>query len=276
MLRPTLVIWGQRIKPSTHIKFLGVNIDQELQWKEQGAAAIAKGAEWLAQFRWMAKPAGGASFKHMRRLYLSVAVPRILYAADIFLTPEWKGTKQGGGVMGARLSSIQGQIANMVMGSMRSSPHDAAEAYTGIMPFHLLVEKIRFTAALRLATLPVTHPLHSAVKAAAKRRIKTHPTPLHDLMHTFKLQPESMEKIKGVRQGPKWTSQVGTHIMRNKEKVEDEEEKRAGDEVRVYTDGSGYEGRIGGCTEEEPSKEHSDTDLGKKQHTRSMKERVLG
>ncbi|CAA7269138.1 unnamed protein product [Cyclocybe aegerita] len=247
---PTLVIRGQRIKPSTHIKFLGVNIDQELQWKEQGVAVIAKGSDWLAQFQRIAKPAGGVSFKHMRQLYLSVAIPRILYTADIFMTPgrvNGGSRRKGGGIMRAKLTSIQGQIANMIVGGMRSSPHDTAEAYTDLMPFHLMVDKVRFMAALRLATLPATHPLHTAVKSAAKRKVKRHTTPLHDLMHMYKLQPELMEKIKGVQQGPKWAPQVRIQIARSKERAEEEERKRADDDIRIYTDGSGYEGRIGGA-----------------------------
>jgi len=61
MQRPTLLIAGQRIKPVAHVKFLGINIDQGLYWKEQGAAAIAKGTAWLLQFGRLAKPSKGVA-----------------------------------------------------------------------------------------------------------------------------------------------------------------------------------------------------------------------
>jgi len=47
MHQSTLIIAGKRIKPVSHVKFLRINIDQGLWWKEQGAAALAKGTAWL-------------------------------------------------------------------------------------------------------------------------------------------------------------------------------------------------------------------------------------
>jgi len=195
MQRPTLVIANQRIKPSPHVKFLGLHIDKGLRWKEQGAAAIAKGAGWLLQFGRLAKPSGGVSFQHIRRLWLSVAVPRILYGADIFLMPargcgDDAESKKIGGFTCSKLSAIQGRVANMICGGMQKSPRDAAIAHANLLPFHLLVDKVRYGAAIRLATLPTTHPLHKPVKNAAAHLVKSHRTPLHDLMHRYRIQPE--------------------------------------------------------------------------------------
>lgn len=177
--RPPLMIGGHRLKPQPYVKFLGVLIDQGLNWKEQGAAALARGAGWLAQFRRIARPKFGVSNAHMHRLYLSTAVPRMLYAADIFLMPTRQGVTRskvprGGQGVKSKLASIQGQAAVVITGGMRTSPRDAAEAHVDIIPFSLLVDKVRQQAAARLATMPGTHPLHKAVKSAAARNIKRH------------------------------------------------------------------------------------------------------
>ncbi|KAF8152974.1 hypothetical protein B0H34DRAFT_663002 [Crassisporium funariophilum] len=172
--RPTLTIRGQNIEPQPHAEFLGVLIDQRLDWKAQGAAALAKGADWLIQFGRLARPSGGVFHQHVRRLYLSIAVPRMLYAADIFLAPTKRSdrrpaTKSLGSAIMNKLAAVQGRAARMITGGMRSLPRNAMEAHANLLPFHLLVDKIRHNAALRLATLPATHPLHKPVNTAATR-----------------------------------------------------------------------------------------------------------
>jgi hypothetical protein len=47
---PALIINGHHIEPKSSVKHLSVHIDQGLCWKEQGAAALAKGQDCLIQF----------------------------------------------------------------------------------------------------------------------------------------------------------------------------------------------------------------------------------
>jgi len=67
--------------------------------------------------------------------------------------------------------------------------------------------------------------------------------PLHEMMHTFKLKLDLMEKISAVQQGPKWKPKVRLHIANSKEQAK---EKKEGDKSRmkVFTDGSGYKGQV--------------------------------
>src|SRR5882672_3811139 len=65
-------------------KFLGVIFDQELRWKDEVNYALMKGTKWVTQYQRLAKVSGGVSAKYMRRFYLAVSVPRMLYAADVF------------------------------------------------------------------------------------------------------------------------------------------------------------------------------------------------
>ncbi|KAF9530582.1 hypothetical protein CPB83DRAFT_762971, partial [Crepidotus variabilis] len=245
--RPVLKIRGQHITPAHSIKFLGVHINQELRWKAQGAAAIARGAGWLAQYRRIAKPTSGVAHRHMRKLYLGIAIPRMMYAADIFLTLERQSAngKRPGGAMRNKLASLHGRIANLIVGGMSSSPYDAALAHANILPFHLLVDKVRHSAAIRLATLPITHPLHIPVKEAVSNYASTHQTPLHELMKTFNIKPDRIEKILAVRYNARWVSSATTSIAKSREAALEEEKRREGDKWRIYTDRSGIEGKIG-------------------------------
>lgn len=94
--RPSITLRGTHIRPSKSHKFLGIIIDQELNFKEHTMSALAKGTKWATHYRWLACPSKGISTRYMRQFYTSVVLPRMLYGVDIFLSPpsrEGKGSK---------------------------------------------------------------------------------------------------------------------------------------------------------------------------------------
>jgi hypothetical protein len=247
--RRTLILGNQCIPSKETAKFLGIIVDNKLNWKGQCAAAIAKGQDWLIQFGWLARASRGINAKYIQQLYLSIAVPQMLYAADIFLTPRQnigKATKDGRVKQAAitKLASVQRRAALMITGVMKTTATDVAEVMANLIPFSLLVDKYRQRAAIRLATLPPTHPLHKPVVNMAKRLVKHHPTPLHDLMHRYKIQPQNMETIKAVRFDTRWTPKVAIRITNDKDEAIANVNQDSLD-VKVFTDGSGMKGKIG-------------------------------
>ena len=100
----------------TH-KFLGVIFNQELRWKDHVNYPLTKGTRWVTQYRRLAKVSGSVSAKYMCRSYMTVAVPRMLYAADIFLVPQ---SKCSGGTRGyiRKLARIQRQATLHITGAM--------------------------------------------------------------------------------------------------------------------------------------------------------------
>jgi hypothetical protein len=126
----------------------------------------------------------------------------MLYGADVFLGPAlWSAsfkTNKGGHTALNKLASVQRRAAILIVGRMHTSPADTLDIHANLLPFHLLINKVWFQAALCLTTLPATHPLHNPVQQAANRFVKKHHTPLHETMHTFKLKPGLMEKVAAV------------------------------------------------------------------------------
>ncbi|KAJ7080435.1 hypothetical protein B0H15DRAFT_787191, partial [Mycena belliarum] len=108
-----LLIDGHLVKPAPSVKLLGLHLDKALRWKQQFAAAVGKGHAWLAQFARLARPTRGITAGPMRRLYLAVCVPRMLYGADVFMSPPpavWPPSRDslGSCVSSARSSVVRG------------------------------------------------------------------------------------------------------------------------------------------------------------------------
>ncbi|KAJ7353147.1 hypothetical protein DFH08DRAFT_625733, partial [Mycena albidolilacea] len=124
------------IKTTPSVKLLGVHLDRELRWHEQGAAALAKGEAWLIQTARIARASRGIGASDMRRLYLGVCVPRMLYAADLFLSPRVKSIppREAQRAIVKKLRSVQRRAALAITGALRSTPTDVLDAYAHLPP----------------------------------------------------------------------------------------------------------------------------------------------
>ena len=236
----------QVIKSQGHAKFLGVLVDNSLWWKEQSTAALTKGQDWVLQFRQLSKPTKGVSRSNMHRIYLAVAIPRMLYAADIFLTPETynhgnRTAQQSSWAVIDKLSAVQWHATISITGGMSTTVNDILDVLSNLLPFHLLVERYWYQAALQLASLPKLHPLHKPISKVITWYIKRHLTPLHYLMHEYMLQPEKIKTIKTARHCNKWTPDFAICIAEMKDRAEEEDEQDRA-EIQIYTDGSGLGG----------------------------------
>ena len=109
----------------------------------------------------------------MRRFFISFTVPIMLYVADLFLVPRAMLGKGSRGFI-SRLAKIQRQVALHITGALRSAPTDAIDAGADILPFQLLVKKLTYQVASRLATLPWSHPHEKHVNCASSRYAKSH------------------------------------------------------------------------------------------------------
>ena len=85
---PTLHLPCRLIQPVDSMKYLGVVFDRNLNWKVQQAHVVEKGTKWAAQIRRLARPTWGITLKYARRLFISIVLPRMLYAIDMWYTPS--------------------------------------------------------------------------------------------------------------------------------------------------------------------------------------------
>jgi ribonuclease HI len=243
-------ITKQTIEPTDNYKYLGVIFDPKLRWKTHIDKVTATALRWTNQFCRLGRVSTGIPSSKMRQLYLTVAVPRYTYAADIWCIPTSQDNqgKRRRGTIGVtkKLQSIQRRATIAIVGGMRTTASDILEAHANVFPAHLLLNKACMRAALRLASLPQTHPLAKPVRRATKNRTPRHPSPIHHLVRHFELRPDSFETINPTRRKTNYRPSLSTYIREDTDDAMRYAETAADKyPIRIYSDGSRHGGGVG-------------------------------
>jgi ribonuclease HI len=246
--RPDFEYEGAKVPPSSAHKFLGVYLDEELRWKTQAEKAVAKAVKWTLLARRLSKPSTGVRATYMRQLYCAVAIPKFTYAADIWFTPVHRaeGGKRATGSVGVvrKLTSVQRLATIAITGAMRTTASDTLEAHANVQPIELLLAGVCFRAASRMMTLPKQHPLYRPVRVCARRLVKKHPSPIHQLTHRFGLNPATFENINPFAVAPDAPTLYSTEVADSREESKEADDSSEVD-AKIYTDGSGIDGYAG-------------------------------
>ena len=248
--RPSLHLRNSIISPMLSTKYLGIIVDQHLDWKAQQAYVVEKGAKWTAQIRRIARPTWGVTPKYARRLYIGVALPRILYGADVWCGPPSSRNNNtrdcGSTKIIKQLTTIQHTGAIAITGALRTSPTDVLDVCAFLLPAVLMVEKWCHRAAVRLATTPPDHPLYKPVNTSKSRYVKRHKSPLHILFGHTTFNPKRVEKIPAKPRNPAHTGKLSFTIsIPTSKEASIIEDRESPDMIKIYSDGSAHEGKVG-------------------------------
>jgi len=203
---PPLHLPRRTVQPSESTKYLGVYFDRNLNWKVQQAYAVEKGAKWVAKIRRLTWPMWGITPKFAKHLYTSIALPRVLYAVDVWCTltnMDYVGPKtvsSAGAIK--KITSTQRASALAITGGLCTSPMDTLNASAFLLPALLMIKKWCIRAFVRMATLPKDHPLFKPVNWKRMRVTKRHCRPLHTLSNLTNTDTRKMEKIPTFGRNP--------------------------------------------------------------------------
>lgn len=244
--------WNGTLVPhSDHIKFLGILIDDKLNFKKQAEAAASKGLKVLLACNRLTRPTFGLPHKYVKRLYESVVIPKMTYALDVWYTPittEPGSTQRRGSVgFARRLGKVQRLAGILITGAIRTTANDLLDLHAHNIPIELRLNQICYKAAIRICTLPDTHPLQPlASRAARYHSIRRHRSALHNLMHAWRLDPRDFETIRPFPVPPTWTPPFTHDIASNKEAALTRARTRSREhDLCLYSDGSGIDNSIG-------------------------------
>jgi hypothetical protein len=250
-LNPDNSVTTQTVNTVDSYKYLGVVIDPKLRWSTHHQRVIANATWWTLQVSRLSRTSGGMPPKRIRQLYNTVAIPAFTYAADIWFTGIHNsptGLKRLGSVsVVKKLSSIQRRISKTITGALSTAAGDTLESHANLLPIELLMDKVLFRAASRIASLPFSHPLHSLARKAAKRFVKRHKSPLHLLFYTSSIDPTKVEPISAVRRRPNYTPSFSTTILGSKDEALSAAKTHHRTQVSVYCDGSSLDNGTGGA-----------------------------
>jgi ribonuclease HI len=238
------------VERAENYKYLGVIINDRLSWKPHTGLVQSRAIKWTNLFCRLMRTSRGLAYPSARRIYNAVAAARINYACDVWYSPIYKPgeSKRRKGSVGIakKLTSIQRKAAIAISGALRSTAADAAEIHAGLPPVEHRLSRLCALAATRAATLPKSHPLHLTVRRkAAQRPVKRHRTTLQTLLHLNETDPTRMEKIRPSRRPPNFKPRHTTQVPPSKEDAKELDKRIENTGVRIYSDGSGYRGRIG-------------------------------
>src|SRR5216684_3087207 len=209
--RPTLTLPHGTIDPSTNTRYLGVILDQHLKWMQQLAHITEKGSKWAAQIKRATRPTWGITLKYACKLYISVALPRILYVIDVWCTPIHRGqtgTKRKGSVSAIKkLITAQRAGTIAITGALQTSPTNTLDDCAYTIPAELLVEKQCHKAAFRLA--PKTMEKIS-VAVRNPLELDTDKTPL--CISIANSKEESKEEVRNAKETVKVYTDCHRHL----------------------------------------------------------------
>jgi ribonuclease HI len=129
---------------------------------------------------------------------------------------------------------------------LRTTLTNALDALMSMLPMHLKIEKIMFRAAVRLASLPDSHPLCRQYKLAGARKAKRYKLALYHMIQLYGIKVNEIETLPVVRQNP-------AERCRLPFKVEIPESKEASAQldtdstevIKIYIDGLAHNGKVG-------------------------------
>ncbi len=240
---PPLIVSGSTVTVVQEYKYLG-----ELRWRAQAMRATEKATKWTLMFKRLTKPTTGVRLPLMRKLYLSVGIPKLTYAIDVWYTPPHKPLGQqrnSGSVTAARLMSRVQRIACLaITGALRSTATDIAEAHANIPPLVVSLQNMCRRASIRMCTIPASHPNYTLINTTPPLKPRPHESPITRLQRMFKLDAKDIEKITPRLIPPNVTRNYSTTIRATRELSMEYEATNAAT-VTIYTDGSGFGGGVG-------------------------------
>ncbi|KAJ7576583.1 hypothetical protein C8J56DRAFT_899686 [Mycena floridula] len=115
---------------------------------------------------------------------------------------------------------------------------DFLDIQAGILPLHLMLQKLCFAATLRIATLPDKHPLHPFVKRVYRYLfLKSHRAPMHNLFEAFQqLLPKNGEigTIQPIATSPGYVRNFTFDIAPNKKEAIANFSRRREDDIQLF------------------------------------------
>ena len=139
--------FGIKLSLSVSVKYLGVNLDSRLTWREHVEVKVRKAQNLLWACKRKCGAAWGPKTKVVHWLYVAIVRPTTSFASFVWWTGcQTASTKK-------KLSKIQRLACLKTTGAIRMTRTGAMEALVGLPPLDLVIQGEARSAAHRLWSL---------------------------------------------------------------------------------------------------------------------------
>ncbi|GBL87011.1 Putative protein in type-1 retrotransposable element R1DM [Araneus ventricosus] len=132
---PIFKIGGRTIRTVDSLKYLGIYIDNLLNWSDHLSFLHSKIHDLIKNFSSVSGPNWGTSVSLLKHWYLSVIQPSLLYGAAV-----WGGSFTKKQIN--TLHSIQRVALIKISKSFRTCPTDALNVFLGLPPLHVVANSL--------------------------------------------------------------------------------------------------------------------------------------
>ena len=149
------------VKPKKLVKWLGIDFDNALSFKEHIATRISRATSAFHRMCRLANKERGLTPFAMRQLYMACVVSVADFGAPIF----WKGQE----IAKTRYQSLQNIALHRILGTFRTSPIIPSEVEAALPPPEIRMNTNMRRYAFRARKLPPSHPIQQALHSVWTR-----------------------------------------------------------------------------------------------------------
>ena len=142
---------GFLIEPSSCVRWLGVWLDSRLSFHNHIKAKTTAATRSYFALRRLANTQKGLTVSIMRQLYISTVLPILDYGSEVW----WMGQKTAI----SKLVTVQNGAMRSILRAFKTTPIAALESEAAIVPTDLRLTHHQRKYALRILTLPSSHPI---------------------------------------------------------------------------------------------------------------------
>ncbi|KAF4210539.1 hypothetical protein CNMCM5878_004249 [Aspergillus fumigatiaffinis] len=243
------------IQPTESARYLGIWLDKTLSLSTHRTKTLHRANSSLDALRSITGSTWGASLEAMRAIYRGVVIPQLLYGITAWFSPASRLIPAGEQTkIINEFTKIQKRAATLISGAFRGTAAAALDMELHLLPIRLQMQQIIEETAIRIQTGPsFACPQGLKGKLRPTREIqRSGLTPLEALRKRGgPLGPNTPKRLEGWESRkayvlPPWEPPLHCTIEDHEAALKTHNEVcKNNDRLVIYTDGSGYRGRVG-------------------------------
>ena len=139
------------IKPSKHLKWLGITYDPKLTFNKHVELVVKKGNRALSLLKMLGNSLRGLHQLHFRTLYNTCVLPVMTFCSTVW----YAGSK----THASAIQTVQNKAARIISGAFKTTPVAALATLCSLVPVHLYLEYLSDRAVNRWNKLDERNPV---------------------------------------------------------------------------------------------------------------------